>query len=151
MFVAHMSMVMASVRSMPQQDTAVIDGYITAQAKREQGEEYREARKVGDGDLNGDGVPDVAVLYTIEGQRGSNNYIQYLAVFVRANGKLVAITHAKVGGRFYRSVESLQIKDKAILLETLDYTQKDAACCPSKKSSTEYSVVANKLRERKGR
>src|SRR5262245_99330 len=69
-------------------DKAVIDKYIANQAKRERGEEPDGVRKTVEGDLNHDGVSDVAVLYTIEGQGGSNNYIQYLAVFVRKNGKL---------------------------------------------------------------
>src|SRR6266567_5757310 len=81
------------------QDTKSIDSYIASQARRERGEEYKEARKVVEGDLNHDGTPDVAVLYTIEGQGGSNLYIQYLAVFVRSNGKLAAAARAEVGGK----------------------------------------------------
>src|SRR5690349_17618672 len=80
-------------------DTAVIDSFITHQAKRERGEEYSEARKVIMGDLTHDGQPEAVVLYTIEGQGGSNLYIQYLAVFVRRQGKLAPLTHMDVGGK----------------------------------------------------
>ena len=80
------------------EDTAVIDKFISKQATREGGDEYKDARKVMAGDLNGDAVADLAVLYTIEGQNGTNNYIQYLAVFVRARGGLVPVTHTIVGG-----------------------------------------------------
>ena len=45
------------------QDAAVIDTFIGRQARRERGEEYREARKVVGGDLGHDGVPEAVVLY----------------------------------------------------------------------------------------
>ncbi len=133
------------------QDTAVIDAYIAAQARRERGEEYREARKVVVGDLTHDGVPETVVLYTIEGQRGSNLSIQYLAVFVRQEGKLTALTHAHVGGRgkSARGVELKSVEDNSILLDTLDYGPKDAACCPSVKGTTRYILSGKVLREQK--
>src|SRR5215475_6319132 len=80
-------------------DKAIIDKYIANQAKRERGEEPDGIRKTVEGDLNHDGVSDVAVLYTIEGQGGSNNYIQYLAVFVRKNNTLVFAARQAVGGK----------------------------------------------------
>src|ERR1041385_8478333 len=86
-------------------DTALIDAFITRQAKRERGEEYSEARKVVSGDLTHDGQPETVVLYTIEGQGGSNLHIQYLAVFARRNGKLSPLTHMDVGGKSTRGVE----------------------------------------------
>src|ERR1051325_7936812 len=49
-------------------DTAVVNEYIAKQARREAGEEYKEARKILTGDLNHDRKPDLAVLYTIESQ-----------------------------------------------------------------------------------
>src|SRR6516165_10043162 len=66
------------------EDTKFVDTYIANQARRELGEEYREARQVAAGDLNHDGISDIAVLYTIEGQHRTNLHIQYLAVFVHA-------------------------------------------------------------------
>jgi hypothetical protein len=58
------------------QDAAAIDRFIARQAQRLRGEEYREARKVASGDLTRDGVPETVVLYMIEGQGGTNNYVQ---------------------------------------------------------------------------
>ena len=113
--------------------TKVIDTYIASQARRERGEEYREARKVATGDLNHDRTPDTAVLYTIEGQSGSNLHIQYLAVFVRSKGKLVAVARAEVGGKGNRSLELKSIEDNTIHFETLNYGPNDPSCCPSEK------------------
>lgn len=133
------------------QDTAVIDAYIAAQARRERGEEYKEARKVVVGDLTHDDVPETVVLYTIEGQHGTNLSVQYLAVFERHDGKLTALTHADVGGRgkSARGVELNSVGDNAILLDTLNYGPKDAACCPSVKGKTRYILSGKLLQEQK--
>ena len=128
-------------------DTSFIDSFITRQAKRERGEEYREARKVVTGDLTHDGHPETVVLYTIEGQGGSNLHIQYLAVFVRRNGKLLPLTHMDVGGKSTRGVELTSVENNSILLDTLNYGPKDASCCPSVKGTTRYVLSGGRLRE----
>lgn len=132
-------------------DAAAIDAFIARQAHRARGEEYREARKVVVGDLTHDGAPETVVLYTIEGQGGSNLYVQYLAVFTRKKGKLSALTRTEVGGKSVRSVELTSVEDDVILLQTLGYAPKDASCCPSVKGATRYVVSGRTLRERKQR
>jgi len=132
-------------------DTVVIDAFIARQAKRERGEEYREARKVVNGDLTHDGEPETVVLYTVEGQGGSNLYIQYLAVFVRRNGKLSPLTHMDVGGKSTRGVELTSIENNSILLDTLNYGPRDASCCPSVKGTTRYLLSGGRLREQRRR
>jgi len=128
-------------------DAATINAFITRQAKRERGEEYREARKVVTGDMTRDGQPETVVLYTIEGQGGSNLYIQYLAVFVRRNGKLTPLIHIDVGGKSTRGVELTSVENNSILLDTMNYGPKDASCCPSVKGTTRYVLSGGRLRE----
>ena len=128
-------------------DKAVISEFISSQASREKGEEYEDARKVIAGDLNHDGAPDIAVLYTIEGQNGTNNYVQYLAVFARIKGRLTHLTHTVVGGKTYRSVELETIRNNVIIIKTLNYGANDAACCPSKAGSARYALVKDKLKQ----
>ena len=130
-------------------DTAVIDSFIARQAKRERGDEYKEARKVMTGDLTHDGEPETIVLYTIEGQGGSNLYIQYLAIFARKNGKLTSLTNVDVGGKSTRGVELTSVENNSILLDTLSYGPKDASCCPSIKGTTRYMLSGSKLLEQK--
>jgi len=132
-------------------DGTAIDNFIARQAKRERGEEYREARKVLAGDLTHDGKPETVVLYTIEGQRGGNLYVQYLAVFVRRKGTLAPLTHAGVGGKSARSVELTAVGSNSILLGTLNYGPKDASCCPSVKGITRYVLSGGTLHEQKRR
>ena len=134
-----------------EQDLVTITSFIARQARRERGEEYEDARKVVVGDLIGDKVPETVVLYTIESQGGSNNYIQYLAVFTRRNGHLVAVAHTSVGGKFRRSVELDAVVNQRVNLQTMSYARTDPSCCPSIKAMTSYVLVGQTLRERKVR
>ncbi len=126
-------------------DVALIDWFIADQESELGGQEYRDARKVITGDLNHDGVPDLAVLYTIEGTGGGNNYTQYLAVFLRVDGKLVPTAHGVVGGKGERAVHLASIKDNVIYLTTLSYGPHDAMCCPSIKGSARFVLADGKL------
>ena len=134
-----------------EQDVVAITSFIAKQARRERGEEYEDARKVVVGDLNGDKVLETVVLYTIESQGGSNNYIQYLAIFTRRNGHLLAVAHTSVGGKLRRSVELDAVVNLQVNLQTMSYGPKDPSCCPSIKATTSYVLVGQTLRERKTR
>ena len=130
-----------------QSDKTIINSFITQQAKRERATEYEEARSIVKGDLNADADEDAVVLYTIEGQGGSNNYIQYLAVFLNRKGKLVYATHQMVGGKNRRSIDSVSVKDGKINLQTLEYLSTDASCCPSKKGQLNFVLSGGKLKK----
>jgi hypothetical protein len=135
----------SSARLLPG-DGKVIDQFVSGLARKQGGEVPEEIpRAVLTGDLNRDGIADVAVLFTIEGP--GNNYGQYLGVFVRRNGKLVAADHAAVGGKLYRAVKMTSIQDGVIHLSTTSYAEKDPACCPTIKGSTQYELVDGKLKE----
>lgn len=129
-------------------DAGTIESFIARQARRERGEEYRDARKILEGDLDHDGLPDKVMLYTIESQGGSNNYVQYVAVFVRRNGRLKPLTYTAVGGKSMRSVELASVGDNKINLDMLTYGAKDPSCCPTIKGTTHYALVGRTLRER---
>ncbi len=131
------------------EDTVVIDKYIASQAKREGGEEPDGIRKTIEGDLNHDGAADVAVLYTIEGQGGSNNYVQYLAVFVRKKTGLVFAARTAVGGKNRRAIELTSIKDNAMLFDTTGYGPRDPSCCPTIKGHTKFALTGKQLVEKR--
>jgi hypothetical protein len=135
----------ASLASAQKADKAAIDKFISAQATRESGEEYADARKVVSGDLNGDGVAETVVLYTIEGQNGSNNHTQYLAAFTRANGQLVSLTHTSVGSKSYRDVDLDSISNGLINLTTMGFAKNDPACCPTLKGKAWYKLALGRL------
>jgi hypothetical protein len=131
------------------EDATVIDTFIARQARRERGEEYREVRKVVVGDVTHDGVAETIVLYTIEGQGGTNLHIQYLAVFTRHQGKLSALTYTELRGKSLGSAELTSVEDNSILLNTMSYGPNDASCCPSVKGSTRYVLSGRTLRRQK--
>lgn len=132
-------------------DKAVIDKYIAGQAAKERGEEPDGVRKVVEGDLNRDGIADIAVLYTIEGQDGSNNYVQYVAVFLRKSGKLMFAARSAAGGKNRRAIEITAIKNNAVLLDTTAYGPRDPSCCPTLKGKTKYVLAGAKLVEKRGK
>ena len=130
-------------------DKTVIDKFIAAQAKRERGEEPDDVRETIEGDLNHDGTADVAVLYTIESQGGSNNYVQYLAVFVRKKTGLVFAARTPAGGKNRRSIDLTSIKDNVMYFDTTGYADSDASCCPSIKGKTSFTLTGRKLVEKR--
>jgi hypothetical protein len=130
-----------------QSDKSIINSFITQQAKRERATEYEAARSIVKGDLNADGAEDAVVLYTLEGQGGSNQYVQYLAVFIHRKERLVYAARQAVGGKNRRSIESVSIKGGRINLQTLEYLPTDASCCPSKKGQMRFVFNGGKLKK----
>jgi len=124
-----------------------VDRFIASQAKMLKAEEYKEARETAQGDLNGDGQADVVVLYTLENFKGSNLYLQYLAVFLNRAGNIQYATHQVVGGKNRRAAYLKSVKERIVNLDTEEYLPTDASCCPSKKGHTRYILARGKLKE----
>ena len=128
-------------------DIPIINKFIASEAAKIGGEEYGDARKLITGDLNRDGTPDLAVLYTIEGMGGGNNYIQFLAVFVRVKGRLDHLAHRAIGGKLNRSVELESIVNNVIYCKILRYGPKDPSCCPTLKGTARFTLAGKRLKE----
>jgi hypothetical protein len=128
-------------------DTAVIGKFIRSQESEGNGHEAQGTRTIVKGDLNHDGVADTAVLFTLEGQFGTNNYVQHLAVFVRVKGRLVHAADTPVGGKYYRAIELTEIRDNIMLFKTTDYAESDPRCCPSIEGTTRYVLKGSGLKE----
>jgi hypothetical protein len=135
--------------SVPPGAQGVVNRFIKSQESRARGTEYSEGRKIVTGDLDNNGSPDMAVLYTLEGGHGGNDYNQYLAVFLSINGKYVYKAHSRIGGRFERNMDLKSIENGKVLFDTLEYLPKDPSCCPSKKGSTQFMLSEGKLVETK--
>jgi hypothetical protein len=128
--------------------TDVVGSYIAAHARRMKADEYAEARKVVEGDLNGDKIPDTAVLYTIEGMGGGNSHAQYIAVFLgRKAGKPQFVSVAGVGGKTNRSVELQRVAGGKILIATKSFRSSDPSCCPSIPGKATYRLAGKRLVE----
>jgi len=111
------------------------------------GSEYKEARRFRIGDLDGDGMDDIAALYAIGGLCCGNGWCSYLAVFTRRGPTFALVTFAEVGGKGERDVEINDIRNGKILLNTGEYLPDDPMCCPSGKGSTIYTLKNEKLSE----
>jgi hypothetical protein len=112
------------------------------------GTEYKKARKVCHGDIDGDGKQDIAVLYVIEGFCCGNNGQQYLALFLKNRTKFEMVTSIQVGSRGERFVETCRIQSGKIFMTTKEYLRDDPMCCPSGTGKTTYALKRGKLFER---
>jgi hypothetical protein len=126
-----------------------IERFIRDQARKMAGVEYKEARQLARGDLNGDGKEDVAVLYTLEGFYGTNAYRQYLAVFTSGRSGLRGPPRQEVGGKGWRDVDSLTMVNGSIQLNTREYAGSDPSCCPSINGAVRLVLKGNRLKETK--
>lgn len=122
-----------------------IDRWIERHVEKLQGVEQGGTRYAVVGDLDGDGMEDVAVLYTIDGAKPANSPLRYLAVFRRARDALAYQTHALVGGLGIREVNRATILKRTIDLETLEYQPRDGLCCPSRYAKRRYQMRGHKL------
>ncbi len=115
-------------------EAEVIQTAISARAAQDGGSEYGDARTSIEGDLNGDGTADVAVLYSLEGAGGGNGSVGYLAAFVRTGGQLKLADTATLSG----AAQSLGLRDGAAHVELLSPGPDDPACCPSVEEDAMY-------------
>jgi hypothetical protein len=133
----------------PTDSHETVQQHIMAHARQIEAEEYAKARMIAVGDLDGDGIEDTAVVYTLEGARHSNNYEQYLAFSSsRHGGRFVDIL---AGGKDIREIDGVHISAGRVELLLREYTSSDASCCPSRPATTSYvlkdrAMVETRLR-----
>lgn len=128
-------------------DREVVENAITVAAKSEMGEEYKDARHVLAGDLNGDGAIDAVVLFTVE-VGSENRTAQYLSVFTRqTNGVLRFVDTSPVGGTGSEAIDGVGIVNGSIKLKTLTRGQDDPDCCPSVSGEKEFLLHDGKLKQ----
>lgn len=127
-------------------DDDVIGGAIAVTAGSEAGSEYKDARKVAVGDLDGDGAIDSAVLFTIEVSSG-NASTQYVSVLLRqSDGSLKLADTAPVGGTG-NAIGEVAVEAGSVRLKTLTLGPDDPDCCPSVEGTVEYLLHNGKLRQ----
>lgn len=113
---------------------AAIDQMIADEIATDGGSEYDEGRQVLQVDLNGDGVEDAVVLYTIEGQGGGNGSFQTLAAMYREGNGWNAKGKTMLGG-----ATDLQLLGPNLIgVTVLTHSDEDPRCCPSQESVVKY-------------
>ena len=116
---------------------------------REDAVEYKQARKIVYGDVDGDGKADAVVQYTLEGAGGGNSWNQYLAVFLNKKGVYKMAAEEVAGGKFSRSFDVLKIVNKEIIAgtETCPEDEPQGLCENPAKKQVKYVLVNGKLKE----
>lgn len=124
---------------------AVVENVILATATAEGGSEYKDVRRVETGDVNGDGLPDAAAMFTIE-VAASNSYTQYLAVLIGQSGAASKLIDVVAVGGAGQQASDLEIEDGAIRMKVLTQGPNDPNCCPTLESEVEYLLHNGKLK-----
>jgi len=137
----------AAEPSVAASDESIINEALARQAFIfDQADENVEARKFAEGDLNGDGVSDKAVLFVLEATNGGNAYATHLAVFVREAGALTYADSLPVSG-YGEGVQDFTVQDGAVAMKILVQGPDDATCCPSVEKNVSYVLQRGKLIE----
>jgi len=128
---------------------ALVQGYanaaIAAHARRVGGQAPKESRKTCEGDVNGDGKTDAAVVYTVEGAGGGNAWTQYIMVMVAAPQGVGATSPKEVGATGQRSVETCTLGTGTIDATTKEWAPTDPSCCPSKAGTLKLGFEKGKV------
>jgi hypothetical protein len=105
------------------------------------------------GDLNGDGLIDSVVDYSLEptweDNGGGGNAISEISgiiIFVNSGNAFTIADHSdEFGGNFGSRNELKRIDNGVIFLEGLDYTDDDPRCCPTMMTTTKLILSNNKI------
>ncbi|WP_274497792.1 MULTISPECIES: hypothetical protein [Xanthomonas] len=126
-------------------DAEAINAAIAQEAKKAEGAtEYKDARKIVEGDLTGDGKPEVVASYTLEGGGGGNGTGSYLAAFQRKEtGQLQLVGTTPVSG-FGVAAQNVSLEDGTVHVKLLVQGPDDPDCCPSTEEETLYVFHGNK-------
>lgn len=143
------TVLLAVNNSSAQSADSVIKKYIAKQAKEENAVEYKKARKIIYGDVNGDKKKDAIVQFTLEGFDGGNNWGQRLAVFLNTGKSYKFIGEEIVGGKFFTYTSDLKsVTNNKINLTTETCSEPPQGLCENPKKGKAVFVVKNgKLRQ----
>lgn len=116
---------------------------------REDATEYKQARKIVYGDVDGDGKADAVVQYTLEGAGGGNSWGQLLAVFLNKKGVYQLAADETVGGKFFRAFKLQKISGKKIIgtAEICPGDEPQGLCKNPERKQVSYVFLKDELKE----
>jgi len=129
-----------------QTSDARVEAVIAAEVRELKGQERCQYRRYETlSDVDGDGRPDFVVVFSVEGMSGGNDVKQFLALLPSSSQWTARVVEC--GARGTRLVETIEVKERSILLHTSEYRPGDAMCCPSGKGVATFRVEGKGLVE----
>jgi hypothetical protein len=95
------------------------------------------------GDLNGDGVPDAAVVMVYWG--GGSGVFNYLAAVVNDRGQPRHVASAELGDRV--RIDGVAVKDGTVTVNLTVQGANDPMCCPTQAATRTFSLQGKDLVE----
>lgn len=92
-----------------------IQTYVDREAKKQK--VPGEINKLVYGDLNGDGVKDAVVQYNIQIGYPGNNFLSYIAVFLKTKGKFVLAAKMENGAKLASVLVPASVRNKIITFD----------------------------------
>lgn len=140
-------------------ELGLVGNSIGDHAKKIRGDLYCESISTLEEDIDGDGIDDLVVSYSIEGscyeEKDSpsgtcgNYHEEFIAVSLNKDGKHLKPATIKVGERGVRMHSCFTVQGNKIILNTLEYRKEDPMCCPSKEGIATFKYENGKLIEEK--
>lgn len=116
---------------------ANVERALAAKAKAMGGYEDCQYRRYAQDDFDGDGKPDLAVTFNVEGP--GNRVQSYLFVFLSSREQPL---ETRAGGRGEYFTNGITSNRKQITLYTEVWTSKDPMCCPTGRGKVRFTVDA---------
>ncbi len=94
--------------------------------------------------------PVAVMLFTVEGVRGSDDWLQYVATFWFRGGNYLFCCVHRVGAKGLQLFNELSVEPDRVILNGNAYRNTDALCCPSKPVTLRLELARRKLVELHG-
>lgn len=125
--------------------------HVQEKASKLEASEYKKARHVFFGDLNGDNKEDGCIIYTLEGGPDGGNYYWFsLAVYLNIDNRYNLAADEKIGGKGGRQFTKSRIENGIIILDSLFRRLDDALCCPNLEGKVFYELTRDYSDKPKG-
>ena len=123
----------------------MVESAIATVAHDWHGHEYCQFRRYETlSDIDGDGVDDFVVLFTVEDlQSDGNDHADFMSVFLSSRGWQPMTV--RTGRRGEQDPVGVDVRDGKLYLDALVYLPDDATCCPSGRTTLVYEVRGNAL------
>lgn len=125
---------------------ARVERDIAERTARLHGNEFCEYRRYAVGDWDGDRLDDLAVTFNVEGANGGgNNMDGYLLVYLSSRHEAAPL-EAPVGTRGKYLPDALEPGvGRTLIVKTVEWSSRDAMCCPSRHGSRTFKVTPTGL------